>query len=535
MGLMRRFMIAAAAVTIGTAGSALAETPKYGGILNYVVPGDPPSYDGHQESTFSVIHPVAPFYSLLIKVNPENPSDAGDFVCDLCVGEVPKPTDGGTTYTFKIHEGVKFHDGEVLDAHDLVATYEHILKPPQGTVSVRQAYYEMVESISAPDDLTFVIKLKHPSTAFLAALASPYNFVYSNERLAKDPNWYKFNILGSGAFVLDKREPGALISGKKYEGYHIKGRPYLDGFNAIFANKQSLRVQAIRGGRADIEFRGFPPKSRDDLVAALGDKITVQESTWNCTMTVSLNHNHPAFKDQRVRRALTLAIDRWGGSKYLSEIAIMKTVGGLVFPGHPLSATKAELEKIDGYWPDIEKSRAEAKRLLKEAGFENLSFNLSNRNVDQPYKIAGTWLIGEWKKIGVTVTQQALTTSEWYRSYRETKEYDAALTPTCQSVVSPELDVQNNLSTDRSPQNYRDYIDREGDALYDAMLAETDPVQQRIKMRAFEDYILQTKSHYMVVLWWNRIVPHRSRVKGWKISPSHYLNQDFVNVWLSDD
>ena len=123
MGLMRRFMIAAAAVTIGTAGSALAETPKYGGILNYVVPGDPPSYDGHQESTFSVIHPVAPFYSLLIKVNPENPSNAGDFVCDLCVGEVPKPTDGGTTYTFKIHEGVKFHDGEVLDAHDLVATY----------------------------------------------------------------------------------------------------------------------------------------------------------------------------------------------------------------------------------------------------------------------------------------------------------------------------------------------------------------------------------------------------------------------------
>ena len=140
----------------------------------------------------------------------------------------------------------------------------------------------------------------------------------------------------------------------------------------------------------------------------LGDKITVQESTWNCTMTVSLNHNHPAFKDQRVRRALTLAIDRWGGSKYLSEIAIMKTVGGLVFPGHPLSATKAELEKIDGYWPDIEKSRAEAKRLLKEAGFENLSFNLSNRNVDQPYKIAGTWLIGEWKKIGVTVTSSAL-------------------------------------------------------------------------------------------------------------------------------
>jgi len=535
MGVMRRLLIAAAAATVGVAGAAQAETPKYGGILNYVVPGDPPSYDGHQESTFSVIHPIAPFYSLLIKVNPENPADAGDFVCDLCVGPVPAPTDGGKTYTFEIHKGVKFHDGSKLDAHDIVASYEHILNPPQGTVSVRKAYYEMVESVTAPDDHTVVFKLKTPSAAFLPALASPYNFIYSAEKLAADPNWYKNNILGSGAFVLKERQPGALISGVKYEDYHIKGRPYLDGFNAIFANKQSLRVQAIRGGRADIEFRGFPPKSRDDLIKALGDKITVQESTWNCTMTVSLNQNKEPFKDQRVRRALTLAIDRWGGSKYLSEIAIMKTVGGIVFPGHPLSATKEELEKIDGYWPDIEKSRAEARRLLKEAGYENLSFTLSNRNVDQPYKIAGTWLIGEWKKIGVNVTQQALTTGEWYRSYRETKEYDAALTPTCQSIVNPVLDVQNNLSKDRSPQNYRDYIDREADALYDAMNAETDPAMQRVKMRAFEDYILQGKSHYIIVLWWNRIIPHRSRVKGWKISPSHYLNQDFVNVWLGDD
>ena len=535
MGVLRRSMIAAAALAIGASGSAFADEPRYGGILTYVVPGDPPSYDGHQESTFSVIHPIAPFYSTLIKANPENPSDADDVVCDLCVGKVPEPTENGTLYTFNIHKGVKFHDGETLDAHDLVATYNHIINPPEGVLSVRKAYFEMVEKVYATDDHTFVIKLKYPTAAFLPSLASPYDFVYSNERLAKDPNWYKTNILGSGAFVLDKREPGALISGVKYKDYHIKGRPYLDGFNAIFANKQSLRVQAIRGGRADIEFRGFPPKSRDDLIAALGDKITTQESTWNCNMTVSLNHKHPAFQDQRVRRAITLAIDRWGGSQYLSQIAIMKTVGGIVFPGHPLSATKEELEKIDGYWPDIEKSRAEAKRLLKEAGFENLSFTLVNRNVDQPYKIAGTWLIGEWKKVGLNVTQKALTTGEWYRSFRETKEYEAALTPTCQSVVNPVLDVQNNLSTDRSPQNYRDYIDREGDALYDAMGKETDKVKLRQKMRAFEDYILQEKSHYIIVLWWNRIIPHRSRLKGWKISPSHYLNQDLVNVWLADE
>ena len=84
----------------------------------------------------------------------------------------------------------------------------------------------------------------------------------------------------------------------------------------------------------------------------------------------------------------------------------MQTVGGIVFPGSPLAATKEELQQIAGFWPDIEKSRAEARRLLKEAGAEGLSFELLNRDVDQPYKYVGTWLIDEWSKIGLKVTQR---------------------------------------------------------------------------------------------------------------------------------
>lgn len=533
MGLMRRSMIAAAALTVGFAGGAIAETPKYGGILNYVVGSNPPSFDAHQESTFGVIHPIAPFYSLLVKVNPQNPRDPTDFVCDLCVGDVPEPTNGGKTYTFPIVQNAKFHDGEPLDAHDVVASLNHIIAPPEGVLSVRQAMYDMVESVKAVDDYTVQIDLKYATSAFMPALANPYNWIYSAEKLKADPNWYRTNILGSGAFKLKEVQAGAMFSGVRYEDYHVEGRPYLDGFNAIIATKQNVRVQAIRGGRADIEFRSFPPKSRDDLVSALGeDQITVQESPWNCNLSVSLNHNHPAFKDPRVRRALTLAIDRWGGSEYLSKIAIMKTVGGLIFPEHPWARSKEELEKIPGYWPDIEESRAEARRLLKEAGWENLSFDLVNRNVDQPYKIGGTWLIGEWKKIGVNATQRAVPTGEWFRSYRETKNYEAALTATCQSIVNPILDLANNLSIDRSPQNYRDYINRETDAIYDQAVKAVSAEEAGKHLREFEKQILDDTSHYMIVLWWHRLIPHRSYVKGWNVSPSHYLVQSLVDVWL---
>ena len=183
--------------------------------------------------------------------------------------------------------------------------------------------------------------------------------------------------MGSGPFVFEAREAGALVRGKRNPNYYHEGKPYLDGFEAIFAKTQPLRVQAIRGDQAAAEFRGLPPKSRDDLVAALGKDITVQESDWNCVLLVTPNSKKKPFDDVRVRRALTLSVDRWGGSKDLSKIAIVRAVGGLVFPGHPLATPKEELEKLAGYWPDINKSRAEAKRLLKEAGHPDLKFTLS--------------------------------------------------------------------------------------------------------------------------------------------------------------
>ena len=106
--------------------AAAAETPKRGGTLTYMISADaPPSFDGHREQTFATVQATAPFYSVLIRVNPENPS-SNDFVCDLCT-EMPKPTDDGKTYTFKIRDGVKFHDGTPLTAADVAANWQQMI------------------------------------------------------------------------------------------------------------------------------------------------------------------------------------------------------------------------------------------------------------------------------------------------------------------------------------------------------------------------------------------------------------------------
>src|SRR5438445_609265 len=157
---------------------AAAETPKRGGTLTFLIPADaPPSFDGHREGTFATLHATAPFYSVLIRVNPDNPSSTTDFVCDLCTA-MPQPTDDGKTYTFKIRDGVKFHDGSPLTAADVAASWEHIIHPPKGVLSPRQSWYEMVDKVAALHPTTVVFQLKFATSAFLPALADPFTFIY---------------------------------------------------------------------------------------------------------------------------------------------------------------------------------------------------------------------------------------------------------------------------------------------------------------------------------------------------------------------
>jgi peptide/nickel transport system substrate-binding protein len=512
-------------------GPAAAETPKPGGTLTYLIAADaPPSFDAHREGTFATVYSGAPFYSVLIRVDPNNPASATDFVCDLCT-EMPQPTDDGKTYTFNIRAGVKWHDGSPLTADDVAASWNKIIDPPEGVASARQSQYMMVDKVEAPDRATVVFHLKFATGAFLPALADPFTWIYKKEILDRDPRWYEKNFLGSGPFKLVSYEVGSAIKGVRNADYYHQGVPYLDGFTGLYAPKQAVRVDAIRSDRAAVDFRNLPPAARDELVGSLGDKIAVQESDLNCGNIFTPNHKRKPFDDPRVRRALTLAVDRWNGAAALAKIAVVHTVGGVVFPGSPLAASREELEKIAGFWPDTEKSRAEAKRLLKEAGAEGLSFELLNRDLDQPFKYVGTWLVDQWSKIGFNVTQRVVPVGPWFEAMRN-GGFDVTLEGNCQSVINPVLDVQKYLPRSVFTENYGNYEDRHEIDLYQRMLHETDPAKQRDLVRAFEKYVLDDQAHELFVLWQHRIVAHRSYLKGWKIGPSFYVNQDLATIWL---
>src|SRR5690606_20833919 len=138
------------------------------------------------------------------------------------------------------------------------------------------------------------------------------------------------------------------------------------------------------------------------------------------------NNEKPPFNDVRVRKALLMAIDRWGGSVGLSKISTLRAVGGVVRPGSPLATPEADLVKLPGFSKDIKAARAEARRLLKEAGQENLKFTLWNRNLAMPYTPAGVFLVDQWRQIGVQVEHKQSDTAPYIAAMRS-GNYEVAI------------------------------------------------------------------------------------------------------------
>jgi peptide/nickel transport system substrate-binding protein len=125
-------LLAGAAVVAPSVVQA-TETPRRGGVLLAVIGADPPSLDPHQESTFANIELVAPLYSTLLQIDPYHyPKIIGDVASEW------KISPDGRTYTFKIHEGIRFHDGSALTSADVKASYDKIIFPPPGVRSVRK-------------------------------------------------------------------------------------------------------------------------------------------------------------------------------------------------------------------------------------------------------------------------------------------------------------------------------------------------------------------------------------------------------------
>jgi peptide/nickel transport system substrate-binding protein len=375
-----------------------------------------------------------------------------------------------------------------------------------------------------------VFKLKEPNGSMMDNFAVPFNCIYSKAKVEKDPRFPVTHILGSGAFQFVEHVRGSHLIGKRFDGYFREGRPYLDGYKAFFVKSNAV-VPGMLGGQFDAEFRGRTPAERDQLLKGNDpSRWVLHEGPWTTMNLIVFNTTKKPFDDIRVRRALSLAIDRWHGNEQLSKVTIVKATGGFLRPGSEMALPTAELEKIPGYYRDIEKSRAEAKRLLKEAGQENLTIRLHNRALGEPYTPAGIFIIDQWRRIGVNVEHRQVETKAYFANL-VSGDFDVALFPPTTASDNPTESHLHQLTNKKSPVGYSRHSDTKLDELWDRQLLELDPVKRKALIQEFERYALN-QANTLAIHWWQRIVVHHKKIKGWNFSVSHFQGQDLVNVWL---
>ena len=514
---------------------APGEKPQTGGTLTFVVNAEPPSFDGHRETTFALLHPIAPHYSLLYKFDPNNLTTV---IPDVAAA-MPEVSSDKQTVTIKLRTDVKFHSGQQMTSADVVATYQKIIFPPTGVLSPRSGAYAVVDTITAPDASTVVFKLKYPSASFLTNLASPWNFIYSADKLKTDIHWYETHIDGTGPFTYVSNTKGQDWVGKKNPAYFGKDKdgtplPYLDGYKALIITDATAGVNAIRSKQAMIEFRGFTPQQRDDLSRALPNDLAIQEAPWICVNYVVPNTKVKPFDDPRVRRALSLAVDRYAGSEALSKTTIVKDVGGLMRPKGPFAMSDADLANIKGFGKDGAANKAEAKKLLADAGVPNLSFKFLNRNITTPYEPVAVFLIDQWKQVGITATHDVKETSPYQADLRA-GNFQVALDFNCDFLDEPDLQLAKFWSASGKGKglNFAYYDDTKLDGMIDAQSRETDPAKRLKLVGDIERYAMDEQAYQYPVLWWYRIIPYLNIVRGWRIGSNHYTNQDLTTVWLA--
>lgn len=523
------FFVSLGAWAQAPAQATAPSAPVAGGVLKFAVVGEPQNYDCHAQSSFSFIHAVRPHYSTLLAIDAAKyPAVKGDLAASWSVSA------DRLTYTFKLKPGVRFHDGTALTAEDVRVSYERIRRPPPGVTSARAERYADIAAIDTPDPQTVVFKLTRPNQAMLLHFASPFDCIYSAARLKQDARFPERQVLGSGPFVFDAHTPGAQWSGRRYAQYHDTGKPHLDGYTAQFLTRPRM-VSALAQGEIQAEFRALTPAERERTTAAAGTRVVVQESPWLCATTLTFNAVKKPFDNARVRRALSLAIDRWGGAPALSKATLVRRVGGLSRPGSAMALSEQELTAQPGFARDIIASRAQARRLLQEAGVGDFSFTLSNRASETLYGPVGDFLVDQWRQIGVPVRHERLEGRAFVETIqREPPAFDAALDFACDHADEPNLQFARHLSHDRTAANYGHHIDRMLDNLFDRQAGEADRRKRYELVREFERRALRL-AYVVPVLWWQRTVVLDRNVRGWHITPSHYLGQDLAEVWLAKE
>jgi ABC-type transport system substrate-binding protein len=273
-----------------------------------------------------------------------------------------------TTYTFTIRKGVKFHNGDTLTAQDVLFSYARIKDPAVKANPGVIRYLANLDKVEAPDDYSLRITTKKADADFLSNVASRNVVILSQKFVSSGADLTK-TAMGTGPFKLASYQRDSTALGTRFADSWLKTGPYLDGIKLILKSDDATLSAAFAAGAVDILIRHDSRQAAPVLKAnpkAVSDRAPADQ-----VYSVMFNQSKPPFSDDRVRRAIHLAIDRQAADK-AANFGEGVICGPIVVAGKTgWTIPDAELAKLPGYRQPKTQDLADAKQLLAAAGYAN--------------------------------------------------------------------------------------------------------------------------------------------------------------------
>jgi peptide/nickel transport system substrate-binding protein len=458
-------------------GDASAQEPKRGGILRMHHRDSPANASVHEASTISVVIPFMSMFNNLVRFNQHAERNTAETIePELATSWTWDATN--TRLTFKLREGVKWHDGQPFTAKDVVCTFDLL----RGTATdrfrsnPRKGWYGNVKDVKANGDHEVAFTLERPQPSMLSMLAAGYTPMYPCHVNAAT---MRTKPIGTGPFKFVEFKANETIRLARNENYWVPGRPYLDGIEYSIITNRSTAMLAFVAGKLDMT---FPYEMTAGLTRDIKQQAPASICTYgptNVSINLIVNRERAPFDNADIRRAMALTLDRKSFVQILFEGDA--DIGGAMLPAPAgvWGMPREIMETIPGYNPDVAKNRAEARAIMEKLGYgpnNRLALKVSTRNIPQ-YRDPAVILIDHLKEIYIDGELEPIDTAQWVPKIVR-KDYSVGLNLTGSSLDDPDQNFFENYACG-SERNFSLYCNRDLEKLFVQQSGETDLDKRR--------------------------------------------------------
>ena len=455
------------------------------------------SLDPHQTVAAGTREVLFNIFEGLVK-----PNSDGEMI--PAVAEKYTLSEDGTTYTFTLREGVKFHNGQTVTAEDVVYSINRCAAVPEGQEKPLVAAFSAVKSVEALDEKTVAVTIAQRDLEFISYMtAAIIPADYENQDTAP---------VGTGPFRFVSRTPQQDFVMERFEDYW--GAPaWLDKVTYKICENADALVMNLNGGSIDLCAHLTSAQA-----SQLNQKFQVLEGTMNLVQAIYLNNQAKPFDNQLVRQALCYAIDRQGIMDMVAD-GHGTAVGSSIYPAF----TKYFLpELVDKYPHSVEK----AKELLAQAGYpDGFDMTISVPNNYQPHMDTAEVVAEQLREAGINVTIQPVEWSTWLDTIYNGRQFQATVV----GVDAANMTARAMLErfTSDYGKNFINYNNPAYDALFQKAINAQDEAEQTDLYKQMETMLADTAANVYIQDLCD-LVAMRQDLGGLKFYPIYVLDLSTV-------